>query len=444
MPWRLLACWGGVGGPQPFPYIHLLNKIVREHKVCVEVVDLLDEADTQPYFEMLEKGYNKWFSHTAKAIERSGRQEEFADLMPVLKKGVKVQKAWVDCDQPDLKVHVMSEVGMQVNCSASAAACVWLNQTPMYMFFHPFDGVKKWLMGGNQNVIAHELGHTMGMADQYEYGRNNSHEVYHTPDKQRTTMDSAKPFARFGCDDVDGFINLLDVGVFGNRRGGKEGWRSFCKGRNYSYVNGRPVVNAKYAVDLLSNIVVGPVLHIYDKQGQQIKRKQYIFAPSDAPYDLTIPFHPLQTEKDRLGRVVYQKNARGEERFCSYTYERTSCMAVKGDKLLFSYVQILNKKNRVSEIRYTYGRDIPSAFITFKQTGNTKQVVFSFGNENKVYNVSANGYLSPAKGMGLQQQKFYAVSALDAALNSQSDHRKDQAMQSYVQTVFDMCLKHPF
>ena len=233
---------------------------------------------------------------------------------------------------------------MQVNCSASAAACVWLNQTPMYMFFHPFDGVKKWLMGGNQNVIAHELGHTMGMADQYEYGRNNSHEVYHTPDKQRTTMDSAKPFARFGCDDVDGFINLLDVGVFGNRRGGKEGWRSFCKGRNYSYVNGRPVVNAKYAVDLLSNVVVGPVLHIYDKQGQQIKRKQYIFAPSDAPYDLTIPFHPLQTEKDRLGRVVYQKNARGEERFCSYTYERTSCMAVKGDKLLFSYVQILNKK----------------------------------------------------------------------------------------------------
>lgn len=119
-------------------------------------------------------------------------------------------------------------------------------------------------------------------------------------------------------------------------------------------------------------------------------------------------------------------------------------MAVKGDKLLFSYVQILNKKNRVSEIRYTYGKDIPSAFITFKQTGNTKQVVFSFGSENKVYNVSANGYLSPAKGMGLQQQKFYAVSALDAALNSQSDHRKDQAMQSYVQTVFDMYLKRPF
>ena len=63
----------------------------------------------------------------------------------------------------------------------------------------------------------------------------------------------------------------------------------------------------------------------------------------------------------------------------------------------------------MSEIRYTYGKDIPSAFITFKQTGNTKQVVFSFGNDNKVYNVSANGYLSPAKGMGLQQQKFYAV-----------------------------------
>ena len=431
----------GVEEQREGSYGNLLRQIVQDHKVCVEVVNRLNGDDPRLYFKMVEQGYNKWFSHTLQAIEKTGRQEEFADLIPVLKQGVHVQQVGVDCSQADLRVYVMSLAGVFMNCESKAAACVTLDTDPVFMYFHPFKGIQKWLVGSNQDLISHELGHTLGMADQYKYGRINAHEVYHTPDTQKSIMDSAKPSTQFGCDDVDGFINLLDVAVFNNRRGGQDGWRSFCKKRNYSYVAGRPVVNARYAVDLLSNPKVGPRLTVYDKKGNWVRQQQYGFEPVDKPYDLLTSFKPIQTEKDKQGRVIYQKNARGEERFCSYTYERSSCIVVKGDKILYSYLELLKRKFRVAEIQYSYGRDIPSAFISFKQTGKTGQVIFGAGNERNVYNVSDKGYLSAVESESQGWKNVRAMSALGNNLKHQAEQQRKKAIDAYVQTVFDMYLK---
>lgn len=254
-------------------------------------------------------------------------------------------------------------------------------------------------------------------------------------------MGAAKPVSQFGCDDVDGFINLLDVAVFDNRRGGQDGWRSFCKKRNYSYVAGRPVVNAKYAVDLFSNPNVGPRLTVYDNKGNWVRQKQYGFEPVDKPYNLMVSFQPLKTETDKKGRVIYQKNARGEERFCSYTYERSSCIVVRGDELLYSYIELFKRKIRVAEIQYSYGRDVPSAFISFKQMGKTGKLIFIAGKERKEYNVSDKGYLSPVDSVTQEGKRIFTMSALGNNLKHRAEQQRQKAMDSYLQTVFDMYLK---
>lgn len=437
-PFGLLTNVENPGDSSP---ARLLRKIISGERICVQVDNSLEPGNNAPYLEMIKKGYNEWFSHTLKAIEDAGRQEEFADLLPYLKQGVQVKEAGVDCSGADLVVYVQSLREVRANCKGPAISCVLMLQDPMLMFFYPFEGVKSWLVGGKQNIISHELGHTLGMADQYKYGRNNSHEIYHTPDIKQSIMREGSPLTKFGCDDVDGFINLLDVSVFFNHRGGKQGWRSFCKSRSYSYVNGRPVVNAKYVVNLLSNGGKKASLNVFNPKGELAYKKEFSFENSRQPYKLDIPFQAVRSEKDKDGRVIYESNARGEKRFCSYTYERTSCIIIKGDNILLEYMKVLKRKNiQQTLIRY-YGTDGKLAVINFEKFNKEGRLSFSNGKDEKVFWVSGRGKVSERKNSASPSTAVALTAAFGTNLQHRAEQQKQKAEEKYFQRVYDFYLK---
>ena len=162
---------------------------------------------------MLRQNYQAWFNFALQTVKESGREKEFEDLLPALRTQVVVQK---DCAAPDILFFILPAQEMEKACRSSAAlACVDNTSVPYKLYFSPKKGLANWASGGNENMLAHELGHTLGLADQYRYGRINSSMVYHTPDSSKGIMSNAKRGITFSCDEADGLINLLDVGVYG-------------------------------------------------------------------------------------------------------------------------------------------------------------------------------------------------------------------------------------
>ena len=301
----------------------LLRKIVDGKPVCAVVRNFRpDDTHTdEEYLEMLRRNYQAWFDYALKTVEESGREQEFEDILPALRTQIAVRK---DCDTPDILLVILKAKEIAKACHSSVAlACVDNTSVPYKLYFAPKKGLVSLALGGNGAILSHELGHTLGFSDQYRYGRINSSGVYHTPDSSKGIMSSAKLGRSFSCDEADGLINLLDVGVYGNARGGKQGWRSFCANRAYKYVQGRPTSNAKYAVEVeLPNVVV----RTFDKAGE-LQNTQYFPDAKDYTFDIQTVFTAV--EKDKSGRLLYGTSPRGEEMYCSYVYERKRCVAVK-------------------------------------------------------------------------------------------------------------------
>lgn len=301
----------------------LLRKIVSGEPVCVSVQNLRPDENrpAEEYLEMLRQSYQAWFDFTLQTVQQSGREEEFKDLLPALQTQVAVRK---DCEQPDMVLFVIPANQMEKACkNSSALACVNNETRPYKMYFAPKKGLANWAKGGDDKLLSHELGHTLGFADQYPYGRINSSMVYHTPDSSQGIMAITSAGVNFSCDEADGFINLLDVGVYGKERGGKDGWRSFCPKRTYRYVQGRPTSNDKYAVEVVPpNVVV----MTFTKEGQ-LQNTQYFPDAKDYAFDIQTVFTPK--DKDKSGRLLYGKSEKGEEMYCSYMYERKRCVATK-------------------------------------------------------------------------------------------------------------------
>ena len=270
---------------------------------------------------MLRRSYQAWFDYALKTVEESGREQEFEDILPALRTQIAVRK---DCATPDILFFILKAQEIAKACHSSVAvACVDNTSVPYKLYFAPKKGLVSLALGGNGAILSHELGHTLGFSDQYRYGRINSSMVYHTPDSSKGIMSSAKLGRSFSCDEADGLINLLDVGVYGNARGGKQGWRSFCANRAYKYVQGRPSSNAKYAVEVeLPNVVV----RTFDEAGE-LQNTQYFPDAKDYDFDIQTVF--TAEEKDKSGRLLYGTSPLGEKMYCSYVYERKRCVAVK-------------------------------------------------------------------------------------------------------------------
>ena len=201
------------------------------------------------------------------------------------------------------------------------------------------------------------------------------------------------------------------------------------------------MVNAKYVVNLLSNGGKAASLNIFNPKGELVHKKKFSFENSKQPYKLDIPFQAVRGEKDKDGRVIYESNARGEKRFCSYTYERTSCIIIKGDNILLEYMKVLKRKNiQQTLIRY-YGPDGKLSAITFEKFNKEGRLSFSNGEDEKVFWVSGRGKVSERKKSASPSTAVALTAAFGTNLQHKAEQQKQKAEEKYFQRVYDFYLK---
>ncbi len=175
------------------------------------------------------EGFGIWFSYAQSQIEKAGRSAEFADIMPILSRGVQLQEVNSE-DQADVIFDFMSEAAIAKRCQGTAAAgCAIGNK----MIIPHIPAKQGNALSDPEVTIIHELGHYYGLADQLWSAHNHSL-VYSIPErfgKKITIMNGTHD--NFGCDDVDNIVNLIDFAKANKAKGkwsvrGEKGWKSFC------------------------------------------------------------------------------------------------------------------------------------------------------------------------------------------------------------------------
>lgn len=181
--------------------------------------------------------FQRWPHEVLRWIENSGRENEFSDITPILRRGLRAEK--------NSSYDVLLLLDKQVQTDGGVAGG--------FVAHHPYHNnratitVVSKFRDAFESVTMHEIGHYYGLADQY--GPDNADPAYSThpstlPDSVMQGGDYYNAYP--SCDDADGFINFLDLRVF--QRSGyfspraRKGWKSLCEGSSMRYQNAQPVV----------------------------------------------------------------------------------------------------------------------------------------------------------------------------------------------------------
>lgn len=365
-----------LGEGSPFA---LLRKIARGEPVCIRLENQTDKKDNAFYLEKVQQGYQRWFRETWQQIVAAKRTAEFEDLREVLNATVSVAMEGEGCSTPDLEMHVIPTHQVWKECHLRTVACVVATQRPLKLFFsHRGSSNKNW------NVLMHELGHTLGLADQYKYGRVNASAQYHTPDSGEGRMANGK----FSCDDADGMINLLDVAVFKQARGGADGWRSLCKKRAYKYVNGRPSSNDKYVVEYQGEVIS---LLEFNSKGALVRARLFPKKSSNLFFDFETPASIVFQEANSNGQVIYEKRAGSKEMFCSYTYEKKQCIFLQNGELV-ALLGVLRQRNKGRFVEFSLVEsDGQKSDFVYEGQGKHGTLSYWHGKQTTYFSVDKNG-----------------------------------------------------
>lgn len=379
----------------------LLRKITRGEPVCIQLDNQTEKEENAFYLEKVRQAYARWFSETWQQIVSAKRTEEFEDVRDLLTDPpVSVAVAGETCSTPDLEMYVIPTSQVWEECHAQTVACVRATQRPLKLFFsHKGSSNKNW------NVLMHELGHTLGLADQYEYGRVNASAQYHTPDSGAGRMADGK----FSCDDADGMINLLDVAVFKQARGGADGWRSLCKKRAYKYVNGRPSSSDKYVVEYQGKDDVS--LLEFDSKGTLVQERLFSNMSENYLFNLqdTAPLAFQETNPN--GQVIYEKRADGKEMFCSYTYEKKQCLFLQNEELV-AILSVLRQRNKGRFVKLSLMEsDGQNGVFIYDGQGKNGTLSYEHGPQTTYFSVDKNGVQPnvPSEPPAAQMETPFAV-----------------------------------
>ena len=308
----------------------LLRQVLEGKPIRVDL--RYNDANKGPkYKEMISAAYAQWFSEPARLIRRAGREEEFADVLPLLERGIKVQFA-DEGEEADIRIYI--EPLKQVR-QTSAKNLGYFSLESFPEIHVPEDRVLLGLVTrGRYNlpsIILHEIGHSLGLSDQYQ-GAYNSDAIYSSQETRQSVMKSSN---KLTCDDADGIINLIDI-TRGTSRGSMAGWRSLCKRsglynsyRDIYYVNGIPFrPHFSYVITPLSQ---GEKWQLNEYKDGRL-RNQYVWSWAEEPLPVFDELEETVIQRDYGGRPERARGRGGEDiyYFYSYTYDEITKLTVSG------------------------------------------------------------------------------------------------------------------
>ena len=345
-PWGVLVDYINEEDPSKNGEKYLLRKILDKQNILVGIENmkvgyergrtvLLGHYSFEEHEVlglMLADAYNEWFFNAARHIRNNRREEEFADLLPILDEGVQLVIYDGLENEQDIQFHFVPVQSMWQSCGPHAAGC-YLPATainPPRIFLPNDDKLLKRRTHGKatqQRLTWHEIGHSLGLADQYIVARSaNSDSHYHSAEGRESIMESADELKQLTCDDADAIINLIDI-TRGTRRGGDAGWRTLCPNSEEYYIGGAPAGVGHYRI-ALSQANDFVTLTSYDKKGQRSKVDNFkFFTPrGDVSWNEE---EEVVTEVDKFGRPVLAEGQHGENIYYDYTYERVQRLKIK-------------------------------------------------------------------------------------------------------------------
>ncbi len=217
------------------------QNFINEESNMKEIVNeaLIQEKRISELDNLIKTAFNTWLTDTKNMIINEDREEEFEDIMPILNKKIKLKKV-SDTDDVDVVFIFTSWADMRKKCG-KASACIFRFKDPVEIYIVNPDATG--LMSILQNILIetehsliHEIGHYFALTDQYKDTGTDSLE-YSTFNRMNTkdAIMGSNLKKTLSCDDVDGFINLIDLTLYLENdtwsARSKEGWASFCNGK---------------------------------------------------------------------------------------------------------------------------------------------------------------------------------------------------------------------
>ena len=321
---------------------YLMRKVLNGESLSVGL--LRDSVYTNEHYDelsrMIAKFYDDWFLNAAEWIEKSGREDEFADILPILRDGIRVR---ISEKGNDVNFTFATLKDVQWKCGSGQAGGCLDTQSPIFHVYLPYDinFLKKLLTLGlaNQKRLSrHEIGHTLGLSDQYAQARSiNSDTMYGSTEERKTVMSLARNLT---CDDAEGIINLIDL-TRDKCRGGEQGWKTICPKSKEYYICGMSAGKGPYRIKA-SEDRGAVTLSTYEK-GKKVSSKVYPFAipQGDVDWEETPAVETLS--QDSFGRPVKARGPNGEIMYYSYLWDRVERLSVQNDHAI----------DYITKLRYT-------------------------------------------------------------------------------------------
>ncbi len=314
-----------------------LKKLTSGQPVRVTItVD--DETKMEKYMqevkESLPKIFEGWFSQVRNEINASGRAAEFAQMLEYVSHPIRLE--FVDPGaQPDLKVHVCDSLeAVWQGCGRDALACVDVMLTPNEMRIPSKElFVEECVEKVLHKVLTHEVGHLLGLADQYallsEDPYVNSCHRARSSDLAEYGKESVMGEALdVSPDDVDGLINAIDA-MYGTEPARAKGWKGFGH-PNDTYLNGLLVGASPYTMYTDDDNNVHLVTY---HDGKEVSEQTLEWKPTTREVITSIPGGMPSASSDGEELPVHIQKEKGIEIYFFYNYDRTSKLVLQNGKV---------------------------------------------------------------------------------------------------------------
>lgn len=355
---------------------HVLLPILQGKTLFVSLqIEREADGDRAVFASFIKDGYNAWFEYVAQQIKEQGRAEEFADVLRLIDRPIPISV--VKEGPADMQVRVWKDAAsLSAHCkNQPVAGCHHEN----IMEFS-----KKVKRAENRWVFIHEIGHSLGLGDQYPSAAQQANPLYASHQVQPGVMnDSSKGF---GCGDVDGLINLIDYNLK-LERPNNAWWKSFCPGSEEKYKDGQSSLANRYLLGARNHQWI---LQEYEN-GQKIRQTSFPYARQSVD-----PFYVPQREEvlqyDGAGRPVHWKGSLGEDIYRAYGQEKETVeelVAQNGEMLSFQQTKRINRDgvNHLFTVTYFSLGDRRVGTLIGEQGETLRAAIYheSMYNEQKPY-----------------------------------------------------------